>query len=367
MPPTESAIDDGQRRPTAPRQDVIPITTRLTQAHGIRHPFVGAGMGFIAHEHLAAAVTNAGGLGVLGASPDPPGSLPVMVDRLRALTSGPFGVDLICAETGFGQACTDLHIDACVQLGVPLVVFHHDPPQARWVTALRAAGTHVWMQASSPEIASAAIELGVDAIVAQGSEAGGHARGRIPLHALLRTIHHKWPYMLLIGAGGIADGTAAAAALRAGADGVWVGTALVAAHEANAHPEYKRRLIDSPGRTICCTAFGPEWPDQPYRLLASPAVLSAEAANRGADPRDRGRIGRTRLFPHSVNMPYDMPPKSALPPTRETSGDWESMVYPAGEGVGAVQRIAPAAEIIGKMMSQTYAILAADHPLPSQM
>jgi nitronate monooxygenase len=62
-----------------------------------------------------------------------------------------------------------------------------------------------------------------------------------------------------------------------------------------------------------------------------------------------------------------MPPKSALPPTRETSGDWESMVYPAGEGVGAVQRIAPAAEIIGKMMSQTYAILAADHPLPSQM
>jgi nitronate monooxygenase len=324
-------------------------------------------MGFIAHEHLAAAVTNAGGLGVLGASPDPPGSLPVMVDRLRALTSGPFGVDLICAETGFGQACTDLHIDACVQLGVPLVVFHHDPPQARWVTALRAAGIRVWMQASSPEIASAAIELGVDGIVAQGSEAGGHARGRIPLHALLRTIRHKWPDMLLVGAGGIADGTAAAAALRAGADGVWVGTALVAAHEANAHPEYKRRLIDSPGRTVCCTAFGPEWPDQPYRLLASPAVLSAEAGNRGADPRERGPIGRTRLFPHSVNMPYDMPPRSALPPTPETSGDWESMVYPAGEGVGAVQRTARAAEIIGQMMSQTYAILATDRPLPDQM
>ena len=367
MPPTNPAIDDGQRRPTGPPQDVIPLPTRLTREHGIRHPFVGAGMGFVAHEHLAAAVTNAGGLGVLGASPDPPGSLPVMVDRLRALTSGPFGVDLICAETGFGQACTDLHIDACVQLGVPLVVFHHDPPQARWVTALRAAGIRVWMQASSPEIASAAIELGVDAIVAQGSEAGGHARGRIPLHALLRTIRHKWPDMLLVGAGGIADGTAAAAALRAGADGVWVGTALVAALEANAHPEYKRRLIDSPGRTVCCTAFGPEWPDQPYRLLASPAVLSAEAGNRGADPRERGPIGRTRLFPHSVNMPYDMPPRSALPPTPETSGDWESMVYPAGEGVGAVQRTAPAAEIIGQMMSQTYAILATDHPLPDQM
>jgi len=76
-------------------------------------------MGFIAHEQLAAAVTNAGGLGVLGASPDPPGSLPIMVERLRALTSGPFGVDLICANTGFGPASTDWHIDVCVQLKVP--------------------------------------------------------------------------------------------------------------------------------------------------------------------------------------------------------------------------------------------------------
>ena len=111
MPPTDPAADDGPRRPTGSPQDVLALSTRLTRDYGLRHPFVGAGMGFIAHEQLAAAVTNAGGLGVLGASPDPPGSLPVMVDRLRALTPGPFGVDLICAETGFGQACTDLHID----------------------------------------------------------------------------------------------------------------------------------------------------------------------------------------------------------------------------------------------------------------
>src|SRR6202012_1484849 len=92
----------------------------------------------------------------------------------------------------------------------------------------------------------------------------------------LRTIRHNWPDMLLLGAGGISDGTAAAAALRAGADGVWVGTSLVAAAEANAHPEYQRRLIDSPGRTLRTNAFGPEWPDQPYRLLATPDVRSAD-------------------------------------------------------------------------------------------
>src|SRR6201984_1281182 len=165
---TDRAIDDGHQRAASAPPDVPALQTRLTREYGVRHPFVGAGMGFIAHERLPAAVTNAGGLGVLGASPDPVDSLPVMVERLHALTSGPFGVDLICADTGFGPASTDGHIDVCMQHGVPLVVFHHDPPPGRWVNTLRAAGISVWMQASSPELAAAAIELGVNGIVARG-------------------------------------------------------------------------------------------------------------------------------------------------------------------------------------------------------
>ena len=192
-------------------------------------------------------------------------------------------------------------------------------------------------------------------------------RGVIPLHALLRTIRHRWPDMLLLGAGGISEGTSAAAALHAGADGVWVGTALVAAAEANAHPEYKRRLIHSPGATLRTKAFGPEWPNQPYRLLATPAVRIAQAGVDGADPQEHTAIGRTRLFPHSANMPYDMPFRSTLPPTPETSGDWESMAYPAGEGVGAVRRAAPAAEIVREMMTRAYDILTTDHPLRADM
>ena len=329
-------------------------------ASGIRSS--GAGMGFIAHEQLAAAVTNAGGLGVLGASPDPAGSLPVMVGRLRALTSGPFGVDLICADTGFGPASTDAHIDACVQLDVPLVVFHHDPPPGRWVNALCAAGVRVWMQASSPELAAAAIELGVNGIVAQGSEAGGHARGHIPLHALLATIRHNWPDMLLLGAGGISDGTAAAAALRAGADGVWVGTALVAAEEANAHPEYKRRLIDSRGKTWRTNAFGPEWPDQPYRLLATPVVRSAETSVRGADlqkhdssaERDCFRTRQTRLMTCRSGQRCRPRPKPAV-----IGSQWSTR--PA-KGWGQFDALPPAAEIVRQMMSQAYDILTTEHP-----
>ncbi len=338
--------------------DSISIRTQMTRTFGLRHPFANAGMGFIAHERLAAAVTNAGGLGVLGASPDPPESLPVMVERLRELTSGPFGVDLICAQTGLGPASTAGHIDECISLSVPLVIFHHDPPPAEWVRRLAKSGAQVWMQASSVDLAAAAMELGVNGLVAQGSEAGGHARGTVGLHSLLGQIRHRYPTVLVLAAGGIADGAAVAAALRAGADGVWVGTRLIASIEANAHHEYRRRLVESPGETVRTTAFGPEWPDEQYRLLATPtaAQWAGRESEIPAGARD-GTIGRTRLFPHSVNIEYTMPPFSALPPTPETSGDWESMAYPAGQGVGMVHTIAPAAEIVAEMMSDARALL----------
>jgi enoyl-[acyl-carrier protein] reductase II len=346
--------------------DDVSIPTRLTRECGLRHPFVSAGMGFVAHERLAAAVANAGGLGVLGASPDPPESLRVMVERLRVLTDGRWGVDLIHASTGFGAACTAEHIDTCAQLGVPLVVFHHDPPPAGWVARLASASARVWMQVSSVELAAAALDLGMDGLVAQGSEAGGHARGNVPLHALLDQIRRRWPNILLLGAGGIADGASVAAALRAGADGVWVGTRLVAAREAYAHPEYQRRLVESTGQTVRTTAFGPEWPNERYRMLATTLARRWAGREHKIPQADKSapHIGHTRLFPHSANLPYDMPPFSALPPTPETTGDWDAMAYPAGQGVGAVRAVAPAAAIIADMMAHARAELDR-RPLPA--
>ena len=336
------------------------ISTRLTRAFGLSHPFVNAGMGFVAHPALAAAVANAGGLGMLGATPDPPASLPVMVAELRALTDRPWGVDLICAETGMGPACTDEHVDACVALGVPLVVFHHDPPPRRWVSSLAAAGAQVWMQVSSVALAGAGAELGVDGLVAQGAEAGGHARGTVGLHELIGELRARCPERLLVAAGGIADGAAVAAAIRAGADGVWVGTRLVASVEAHAHPEYQRRLVAATGPAVTTTAFGPEWPGERYRLLPTPRVVTSvghahESPYPGPGP---AVIGHTRLFPHSANLPYDMPPFSAIPPTPDTSGDWDEMAYPAGNGVGAVCDVRPAAEIVTELMADAHALLA---------
>jgi nitronate monooxygenase len=336
------------------------IATRLTREYDLRHPLAGAGMGFVAHPPLAAAVSNAGGLGILGASPDPPPSLPVMVADLRGLTDRPWGVNLICAQTGLGPACTDEHIDACVQLGVPLVVFHHDPPPPRWVKRLTDAGARVWMQVSSVELAVAAVGLGVVGLVAQGAEAGGHARGVVPLHELLGGIRARFPERLLLAAGGIADGAGVAAALRAGADGVWVGTRLVASVESHAHPEYKRRLVAAAGPAVVTTAFGPEWPGQRYRLLPTETVREwAGREHEIPDPPPAPRaIGHTILFPHSARVPYEMPKFSAVPPTPDTTGDWEEMAFPAGQGIGLIHDIQPAARIVSAMMSQAHGLLS---------
>lgn len=341
------------------------LETRLTRDYGVRYPFVGAGMGFVAHPALVAAVTNAGGLGVLGASPDPPPSLPVMVEELRRLTAGPWGVDLICADTGMGPASTPEHIELCVDLGVSLVVFHHDVPPREWVERLLGAGARVWMQASSLSIAASALELGAVGIVAQGVEAGGHSRSTVPVLGLVRGLRERYPDLLVLAAGGIADGAGVAAALQAGADGVWVGTRLVASAEAFAHPEYKRRLVEASG-SVSTTAYGPEWPGQPYRLL--PVRTVREWAGREREipspPPGPDVIGQTRLFPHSADQPYEMPKFSAVIPTPPTTGDWEEMAFPAGEGVGRITAVQPVAEIVEEMMSEARSVLGGQSASP---
>ena len=340
-------------------QSATPLATRLTRGYGIRYPFVGAGMGFIAHERLAAAVTNAGGLGFIGATPDPPASLPAMVQQLRQHTTGPFGVDLICADLPQGPATTDEHIEHCLELGVKLVAFHHDAPPRRWVERLAAAGARVWFQASSIELASAAVELGVDGVIAQGSEAGGHCRSTVPRDELVTQLRGRFPELLLLAAGGIASGQQVASALEAGADGVWVGTRLVASEEANAHPEYKRRLVESTGETLVSTAFGPEWPNERYRMLALRTVRNWAGREHEIPnpPPGPAVIGQTRLFPHSVNLEYAMPKFSAIPPTPETTGDWEEMAMPAGQSVSFIRAVQPAAEIVEEMMTAARALL----------
>jgi enoyl-[acyl-carrier protein] reductase II len=184
----------------------------------------------------------------------------------------------------------------------------------------------------------------------------------VPVHELLAQIRAQFPAPLLVAAGGIADGLGVAAMLRAGADGVWVGTRLVASVESNAHPEYKRRLVDALGPPVVTTAFGPEWPAVHYRVLPTRAVV--EWMGRTDDvstPLPERVIGHTTLFPHSARVPYEMPTFSAIPPTAETTdGEWDEMAYPAGAGVGLIHDVPVVAQIVANMMREAHRLLAAN-------
>jgi enoyl-[acyl-carrier protein] reductase II len=197
--------------------------------------------------------------------------------------------------------------------------------------------------------------MGISAIIAQGSEAGGHNKSDQGLFALLPAMKTALPDVPVIAAGGIANGHGVAAALALGADGVCVGTRLLASREANIHREYQARVLAAASEDVVRTCiFGPEWPDQPMLVLRNRVVndWAGRDDKTPPEPVQPQTIGQTSLFGH----PYPMPKFSAALPTPETTGDFEEMCLAAGRGVGLVRQVKPAGEIVREMMTE-----AAEH------
>jgi enoyl-[acyl-carrier protein] reductase II len=358
----ERPADDRRVEPPRdPPGGALCVNTRLTREYGVRYPFVSAGMGFVSYPPLVTAVSNAGGIGVLGNAVEPPPSTQALIRMIAEGTTNPFGVDLLHDMTAFGPATTDAHIDVCASERVKLVVFHMNVPPRTWVDRLHAAGCRVWQQAPSVEQAVEAAHIGVDAIIAQGRQAGGHNKSVVRTAPLMRRIIRAVKPLMVLASGGIATGADVAEALAKGADGVWVGTRMVASTEAFAHPEYKRRLLGAHGRaTAVTTAFGPEYPSVPYRVLRTDLVKSIEGREDRIPPAQPGHssIGETVLFPFTIRAPYTMPPFSAVVPTPDTTGEFDLMGFPAGEdSVRKIKALKPAAEIIAEMMAEAREIL----------
>jgi enoyl-[acyl-carrier protein] reductase II len=362
------AVDErsADYRRVAPLRDppdaaALSLNTRLTREYGVRYPFVSAGMGFVSYPPLVTAVSNAGGIGVLGNAVEPPPSTRSLIRMIAEGTTNPYGVDLLHDITAFGPATTDAHIDVCVSERVKLVVFHMNVPPRTWVDRLHAAGCRVWQQAASVEQAVEAAQLDVDAVIAQGRQAGGHNKSLVRTAPLMRRIIRAVKPLMVLASGGIATGADVAEALAKGADGVWVGTRMVATTEAFAHPDYKRRLLGAHGRaTAVTTAFGPEYPSVPYRVLRTDLVKSIEGREDQIPPAQPGDspIGETVLFPFTLREPYTMPRFSAVVPSPDTTGEFDLMGFPAGEdSVRKIKALKPAAEIIAEMMAEAREIL----------
>jgi len=315
------------------------ISTRFTRMLNIRHPIVQAGLGGVARAELAAAVRNAGALGMLAMIGMPPDFIRKQIRRTRELTGHPFGVNLVPAvvpESGF-----ESQLSICIEERVPLIsLFWCDA--APYVAPCHAAGIKVMLQIGTAEEARAAREANVDVIVAQGMEAGGHVRGQVGLFPLLPTIVDAVAPTPVLGAGGIANGRGLAAALSLGAEGVLVGTRFVASQECEAHPDYKQRLIDAQeSDTVYGEVYHIGWPaHSPHRVLRN-ALTEAGVPPAGAIAY-RYRDGAT----------VEVPPFASVTPSIHVSGRTELMANYAGQGVGLVRDVLPAAEIVDRMMAE---------------
>src|SRR5438067_8157794 len=219
------------------------LATRFTELVGCSVPIQQAGMGAVASPELAAAVAEAGGLGMLGMARSGGRTvrgLRSQLSRMNALTSRPFGINFIVTPdelAGVEPGCFELAAHSA-----RVIEFFYGWPDRALVELVHQGGALVSWQVGSREEAVAAADVGCDLVVAQGIAAGGHVRGTIGLAALLDEVLEVIDVPVLA-AGGIGTGRAVAAALTAGASGVRIGTRFVAAREADAHPAYVDGLI----------------------------------------------------------------------------------------------------------------------------
>lgn len=326
------------------------MNTNLCHMLGCSVPIIQAGMGGVARAELAAAVSAAGAFGVLGMVREPAALIEREVAQVRARTDRPFGVNLIPAATE--PRLLEAELDAVLALDVP-VVFGFWSLDRQVVDRLKSAGRVVVWQIGRLDEATAAERAGVDAIIAQGHEAGGHVRGHVPTLALLSRVVEAVD-LPVIAAGGIADGQAMAAALARGADGVACGSAFIVAEESFAHDHHKRRVVEGRGsETVLTDAFVRNWPDgAPVRVLSSDVLETLNGRLLG---------NRAAELPWRVvgtDDGQDIVSFSTHSPLRTTDGALEEMPIYAGRGIDAITAVRPAAEIVADLVAEATAELA---------
>jgi len=327
------------------------LRTPLCHQIGIAYPIFSVGMGPVAGPELAAAVSNAGGCGVLGGVLKPAPYLRQEIQQLHTLTDKPFGVNLILPLLQEGQ------FDTCLAERVPLLVLFWGDPSP-YVAEAHRRGMKVFIQVGSVEEATAAAAAGVDAIIAQGVEAGGHVKSRTALSTLVPAVVQAVTPVPVLAAGGIATGHGVVAALSLGAQAVSMGTRFLCSTEAAATQAYKERVVRSTAEdTVYTMLFDLGWPDAPHRVLRNTAFAEWEATGRPASGQRPGEgtiVGTVSL----AGTTLEVPKYGALMPIASFRGDMESVALLAGESCSLVPDIKPAGQIVQDVVREAEEVIA---------
>lgn len=316
-----SAVAPARAGTDAPR-----LKTRLTELLGIRHPVVQAGMIWNSGWRLASAVSEAGGLGLIGSGSMDAELLRTHIRKARAATTETFGVNIPLLYRHAEE-----QVRVCLEEGVGVVFSSAGSPK-KIVPALKAGGARVFHVVSTPDLARKCEEVGVDGVVAEGFEAGGH-NGRDELTTMvLVPLVREAVRLPVLAAGGIATGAQMAAALALGADGVQVGSRFLATQEGSGHPAFKEAVVRA-GATDTFLALKSV---VPVRLLRNPfreEVAAAEA--RGASREELEALlgrGRARLGMFEGNL---------------EEGELE-----VGQVAGLIRDLPPAGDVLARMVRE---------------
>lgn len=314
------------------------LKTRLTDILGVQHPVMLAGMGGVSYHRLVAAVSEAGGYGTFGASTMSGEDMVAEMRAARALTDKPFGVDLLTAMPD--RLLSD--VETLIQEGA--TVFAAGLGVPRDVIALcHEKNVLVLSMCGKVRHAIAAVEAGCDIVVAQGTEAGGHT-GQVATFPLIpQVVDAVDGRVPVVAAGGIFDGRGLAAALALGAEGVWIGTRFIATPEARSAPGYKEALLrTAEDDTVVSKAFT----GKTLRAVRNSMTTHFEKHPEELSPFPQQLIKAMEGGWMHLGAEESTP---GVDPDREC--------YPAGQGVGAINSMEPAADILHRMVEEAEAVL----------
>lgn len=327
------------------------METSVTRLLGIDEPIIQAPIGGLSVPALAGAVSNAGGLGVMAITWMSVDEIRAAIDEIRAITNRPFGVNLIIERSDEAQ---DELVEVALDAGAPIISFFWGDP-APFMARVHAAGAKATLTVGAAEEARRAVDAGIDVIVAQGWEAGGHVWGQVSTLALVPAVRDAVPDTPVIAAGGITDGRGLAAVRALGAGAAWMGTRFVASEEAPTHPRWKELLIGARETdTYYSSLFDVGWPDAPHRTLRNQTIddwLAAGSPPTGRRPGE-GEVLATRPDGSQVVRYSSVSARASLVGRIDDLSLW------CGQGVALVKEVLPAAEIVRRTVAEAEAILA---------